>query len=116
MFIRIEYENCDSELTRNTVKIFYSAQNGTCLSSKRAYCMMPEQLRNIKNPPVSFLYVDIDVLNKQFNGVLQALGEIQKYPGVKRVDILPILRDGDGIDEYAYYELLSCLEQYIKGV
>lgn len=77
--------------------------------------MIPNELRKKKDNCVSFWYVDIDTLNISHGGALKALQELQAYPGVQSVDILPLLRDPTGISEEGYYEILDYLTRFIDG-
>ncbi len=104
MFLRVEFS--DMNQVENVSK-------NTCLSSKDAY-----ELVNIpiKKSLVTFWHVDIDILNKECHGVLKALNKIQESPGVKSVDILPIMRDPHGLQEDEYYDLVHYISTFANGV
>ena len=115
MIIRIEFTNCESLETQDTMQTFYGSPSGTCLTSSNSCFLRPEQIYKQKGLSVGFWYLDIDILNKHYYGVISALSDLLKYPGVAKVDILPFEREVQGISEEEYYDLLSALEAYKDG-
>ena len=57
-----------------------------------------------------FWYLDIDILNKYYYGVMNCLNGLLKYPGVGSVDILPI----EGHYNENFDELNTILIQYVN--
>lgn len=115
MIIRIEFTNCDSKETEDTMQTFYGSPSGTCLTSSNACLLRPEKTWKEKGLSVGFWYLDIDILNRYYYGIISALSELLRYPGVAKVDILPLERQVRGISEEEYYDLLSALEAYKDG-
>ncbi len=115
MIIRIEFTNCESKETDDTMQTFYGSPSGTCLTSTNACLLRSPKTYKEKGHSVGFWYLDIDILNKHYYGVLSALSELLQYPGVAKVDILPFERQVHGISEEEHYDLLSALEAYKDG-
>ncbi len=87
MFVRIEFEDINSS---ETMQQLYGSPSGTCLSSSNSLCIVPKYVREIKGLQVGFWYLDINIINKHYFGILSALSHIKSFDGVKSVDILPI--------------------------
>jgi hypothetical protein len=112
MYIRIEFDDIESDKTKNTQQLFFSIPNGMFLSSSKAYPISSVEIREVSRNTVVFWYVDLDILNKKYGGAVKCLHELLRYHGVSRVDILPV--EGDFIGKRN--ELLTILMKYIKGV
>lgn len=90
MLIRIEFEDLETSETRNTMSILYgSPTGGYCLDSKNSRNVTPKSIRDTCGFSVSYWYVDVDVLNKYYGGVLSALNNIKKMSGVSSVMVIP---------------------------
>lgn len=89
MYIRIEFENMESDATQSTRNTFFGTPNGMCLSSQNAHILSSNELRETYNHSVVFWDLDVDVLDKDWNGVMCSLVTISNYPGVKCVDVVP---------------------------
>ena len=112
MYIRIKLKDIESDKTKDTLQLFFSIPNGMFLSSLKAYPISSVEIREVSKNSVVFWYVDVDILNKYYDGVMKCLHELLQYQGVSRVDILPI--EGDFIGKRN--ELLTILMKYINGV
>jgi hypothetical protein len=114
MYIRIEFDNVDSANTKETQELLFSSSNGTFLASTHAYMISFKEMRDLVGYSVVFWHLDVYILNKYYCGVMDCLNQLVKYPGVKRVDILPV-------DEYyARFtgkddNLCTILMKYIDG-
>ena len=75
--------------------------------------IMSKKIQEIVGYSVVFWYLDVDILNKYYCGVLQCLNELKTYPGVSRVDILPI--EGCPVPENID-ELFTTVIKYSNGV
>ena len=111
MYIRIEFEKIGSSQTMET---FYGSPSGTCLTSTHAICVSSKKIRDLVDISVGFWYLDVDILNKHYFGVINSLNDLLRYPGVKSVDVLPI----EGVSpcmltNEQYDELTDNLLQYI---
>ena len=115
MYIRIEFENVESDKTKETQCIFLGNPSGTCLTSSNAYRLSSKELQEIVGNSVVFWYLDIDILNTHYFGVISSLNDLKKYPGVCRVDVLPI--EGNFNSSIGKFdELCTILMIYIGGV
>ena len=83
------------------------------LSSFHAHNICSKEIRDAVGISVLFWYLDINILNKHYGGVIYCLNELYRYIGVGRVDILPI--EGQYSDE-KFDNLNTLLLQYINGV
>jgi hypothetical protein len=90
MYIRIEFENIGSAETTNTQEILFGSPNGMFLTSSNAFMISSKEIWDAVGNSVAFWYVDVDILNKHYYGVMNCLNELVKYPGVSRVDVLPV--------------------------
>ena len=106
MFIRIEFEDIDSDSTGNARQIFFSSPNGICLSLN-AYAISSDEIRELVGHSVVFWHLDVDVLNKR-GGVLTCLNGIMGYLGVRYVDVLPIEGKFEKSDDF-----MNILMQYV---
>jgi hypothetical protein len=111
MYIRIEFKDTENDETKKTQRLFFSTPNGMFLSSLHAQMLSSKEMREVVGISVLFWYLDIHVLNKYYGGDIYCLNELLKYPGVRRVDMLPI--KGQYCDE-KYDELMTILMQYIN--
>lgn len=115
MYIRIEFEDVERDTTKETQHLFFGSPNGTCLASSRAYMVSSKEMRDAVGSSVVFWYLDVDILNKYYGGVVQSLNGLLTYPGVRRVDVLPVEgRLDSSADKYG--ELIAILMNYVKGV
>lgn len=115
MFIRIEFENLESEPTQKTRSLFFGIPNGMFLSSYKASAIAPKVVRDAVGYSVVFWYLDVDVLDKNYGGVKKCLNQLLSYAGVKRVDILPIDRDYDSfVDKWDEFD--ATLMKYVYAV
>ncbi len=112
MYIRIEFENIGSDETTDTQEILFGSPNGMFLSSSNAFRVSSKKIRDIVGDSVAFWYLDVDILNKHYYGVMNCLNELVKYPGVSRVDVLPI--EGHYIGNID--EVCDTVMKYITGV
>jgi len=113
MYIRIKFEDIESDKTKETQELFFSSPNGTFLRSSNAYMVSSKEIQEIVDYSVVFWYLDINILNKYYGGVMDCLNGLLKYPGVGSVDILPI--KGHYNDEN-FDDLTTILIQYVHGV
>ena len=113
MYIRIKFEDIENNKTKKTQELFLSSPNGMFLTSSHAHTICSKEIREAVGISVVFWYLDINILNKHYGGVLYCLNELCKYSGVGRVDILPI--EGHYSDEN-FDNLNTILLQYIDGV
>lgn len=109
MYIRIEFGDIENYKTKETKELFFSSPNGMFLTSLNAHSICS----SVVGSSVVFWYLDIHILNKHYGGVIYCLNELLKYPGVCRVDILPI--EGQYLDE-KFDDLLTILKQYVHEV
>lgn len=115
MYIRVEFEDVTSDNTKETQCLLFGIPNGMFLTSSNARMIYSKEMQEAFGNSVMFWHLDINILNKHYGGVLNCLNSLLRYPGVCRVDILPIEGDYDTfIDKYD--ELLSILMNYISGV
>jgi hypothetical protein len=98
MFIRIEFENIDSPETEQTQFEFMSSPNGTCLTSSHAHPI------SAKNKSVVFWYLDVNILNRSYGGVMECFKHLLNFSGVKRIDILPVEGKATDADSYTVLE------------
>ena len=108
MYIRIKFEDIESDKTKETLGLFFSSPNGMFLTSSNSHSIGATQLFDYS---VVFWYLDINILNKHHGGVMKCLNGLLKYPGVGSVDVLPIEGCYTNIDE-----LNTILMQYVHGV
>jgi len=119
MYIRIEFDDIENYKTKETKELFFSSPNGMFLTSLNAHSICSKALdtsvvgTSVVGTSVVFWYLDIYILNKYYGGVIYCLNELSKYPGVARIDILPI--EGQYPDE-KFDDLLTILKQYVHGV
>ena len=113
MYIRIEFKDIENDETKNTQELFLSSPNGMFLTSSHAYMIGSKKIREAVGISVVFWHLDIDILNKHYGGVIYCLNELLKYPGVGRVDILPI--EGQYHNE-KFDDLLTILIKYVNGI
>ncbi len=115
MYIRIEFENIESDETKETKCKLFSIPNGTCLTSTNSCRIYSKEIGDIDRGSVAFWYLDVDILNKHYFGVMSNLNTLAKYPGVSRVDILPI--EGHYTSFVGGYEgVCNTIIKYINGV
>lgn len=119
MYIRIEFEDIENHKTKETQELFSSRPNGMFLRSSNAHRICTKEIQEAVDDSVFFWYLDIDVLNKHYGGVIYCLNELVKYPGVSRVDMLPIevryYIEGRYYDE-KFDDLITVLIRYVDGV
>ena len=115
MYIRIEFEKVGSAKTEETQQLFFGSPNGMFLSSSNAHMITSKEIIDYIGYAVVFWHLDVDILNKHYGGVLNCLNSLYKYPGVIRVDVLPI--EGH-YDTYIgkFDELKNILFNYVNGV
>lgn len=113
MYLRIQFT--DSDIGQGVLQDFCGIPNGLCLSSSHAHAIISKEMRDIVGYSMVFWYLDVEVLNQRRGGVLACLQEIQSYPGVSRVDVLPL--EGK-YDDYMgkWEELDQLLMKYLHGV
>ena len=114
MYIRIEFKDIESDKTIETQELFFGDPNGMFLTSSKAQMVSPKEIREIVGCSVVFWYLDIDILNKHYNGVMHCLNGLLHYPGVKSVDILPI--EGHQHCNDKFDDLSKTLMDYLYGV
>lgn len=90
MYIRIEFNNIDCTETRETIQEFCSAPNGLCLTSSNSHFIYVDEAFEDCCESVLFWYLDIDIVNKHYGGIMVALNSLLAHQGVRRVDVLPI--------------------------
>lgn len=83
MYIRIVFDR----LKYDEWAYLLGSPNGTVLCSANALRVLPEI---IPSSCVYFWYLDINIINKFWGGVIKALSELNIVPGVISIDILPI--------------------------
>ena len=115
MYIRIEFEDVGSAKTQETQQLFFGIPNGMFLTSSNARRLSSKEMRDAVGSSVAFWYLDIDILNKHYGGVMKCLNSLVKYAGVSRVDILPIEGHYDSFIEKVD-DLFAILMKYINGV
>lgn len=115
MFIRIKFDNIESAETKETQQLFFGIPSGTCLSSSNAHQLSSKQIKEIVGISAGFWYLDIDILNKYYGGVLSCLNGLLTYPGVSRIDILPIEENYNTCIEH-FDKLEPLLMKYVNGV
>jgi hypothetical protein len=114
MYIRIECKDITSDKTKETQQLFFSIPNGMFLSSTNAHPISPNEMQGVVKNSVVFWYVDIEILNKHYGGVINCLHSLLQYHGVGRVDILPV--EGNYHSVGKFDELMTILMRYINGV
>lgn len=115
MYILIKFEDINSKKTKETQELFFSNPNGTFLSSSYAQMISSDEMRKLVGYSVVFWYIDVDILNKHYGGVVNCLNELLKYPGVSSVDILPLEGNYDNFIRN-YDQITNILMKYIDGV
>lgn len=117
MYIRIEFKDVESDNTRDTQCLFFGSPSGTCLSSLNACRLSSKEIREVvgDSDSVVFWYLDVDILNKHYFGVRSCLNDLVRYPGVGRVDVLPIEGHYNSFIG-KFDELCTILMRYIGGV
>jgi hypothetical protein len=115
MYIRIEFENLESDKTKETQYLFFGIPNGMFLTSSNAHMLSSKEMREAVGNSVAFWHLDVNILNKHYGGVLKCLNGLLTYPGVGRVDVLPIEGHYDSFIG-KFDELLTSLMKYISGV
>jgi len=113
MYIRIEFDDIENYKTKETLQLFLGIPNGTCLSSLNSHMISSKEIREVVGISVIFWYLDIDILNKHYGGVIYCLNELLEYQGVCRIDILPIELH---YDNEKFDDLINTLMQYVHGV
>jgi hypothetical protein len=103
MYIRFKFDNIESDETKKTMQLFLGIPNGMFLSSSHAHMVY-------SNGPVFFWYIDVNILNVHYGGVINCLNKLLEYPGVCSADILPI--EGEYNYEIAD-DLINDLMQYV---
>ncbi len=115
MYIRIEFEDVESIKTKETQNLFFGSPNGMFLTSSNAHMLSSKEIREVVGKSVVFWHLDVDILNKHYGGVLKCLNGLLQYPGVGRVDVLPI--EGHYNSFIGNFdELFTMLMRYIDGV
>lgn len=102
----------ESNKTKETLHFFLSSPNGMFLSSLNSCILSSNEIREATGHSVVFWYLDIDILNKKYGGVMNCLNKLSEYPGVCSVDILPI----EGCFIGKFDDLMNILMQYVYGV
>lgn len=110
MYIRIQFENLESEKTKETQDELFGSPNGMFLTSSYAFMITTKEMREKVGTSVVFWYLDISTLNKHYGGVLNCLNQLLTYSGVSRVDILPI--EGKQY-ENNYDEFITNIMEYL---
>ncbi len=114
MYIRIEFDDIESDKTKDTQELFFSSPNGMFLTSSNAQMISSKKIQEVIGNSVVFWYLDIDILNKHYSGAMNCLNGLLEYPGVSRVDILPI--EGTQHSNEKFDDLVIILIQYLYGV
>ena len=114
MYIRIEFTDVESDKTTETQELLFSTPNGMFLSSSRAQMISSKEIRERVGTSVVFWYLDVNTLNRHYGGAMNCLNELLTYPGVYRVDILPI--EGVQHCNLKYDDLNKVLMNYLYGV
>lgn len=84
MYIRIDFENLESEETGDTLMLLTGSPSGTCLSSTNAF-----QVCRTYDGRSYYWYLDDDVISKHYHGVASGVFDhLGSYPGVKSVNLL----------------------------
>ncbi len=115
MYIRVEFENIESDATKETQHLFFGSPNGMFLTSYKARLLSSKEIRAAVGNSVVFWYLDIDILNTHYGGVMTCLNSLVKYPGVSRVDVLPFEEKYDTFIG-KFDDLDAMLMKYIHGV
>ena len=115
MYIRIEFEDIGSAKTKETQELFFGIPNGTFLTSLNAHMLSSKEMRDVVGNSVVFWYLDVDILNKYYGGVMNCLNSLLKYSGVSRVDVLPIEGHYDTFIG-KFDDLFAILMRYTNGV
>ncbi len=115
MYIRIEFENVESDKTKETQELFFGIPNGMFLTSSNAHMLSSKEIRDAVGNSVVFWHLDVDILNKEYKGVMNCLNALLKYPGVKCVDVLPIEGHYDSFIG-KFDDLFAILIRYVNGV
>lgn len=113
MYIRIEFEDIESDKTKETQKLFFSIPNGMFLSSLNSHMLSAQKRKGENGISVVFWYLDVNILHKHYGGVMNCLHSLAKYSGVSSVDILPIEDDYDSFIG-RFYDLSAILVKYIN--
>lgn len=115
MFIRIQLEDIESDKTKETFEFFCgnpNGPNGLFLSSLHAH-MVSYKKTKIQNVIAIFWYVDVNILTEHYGGAIKCRNELLAYPGVGRVDILPIVGGYDTNDDKSD-DLNTILMRYVE--
>ncbi len=112
MYIRVEFEDLTNDKTNATMQQLYGSPSGTCLCSMNSINMTSKKVRDAKNLSVGFWYLDVNILNKHYFGVLSALSHIKSYYGVKSVDVIPI-NSTRPVSEEEWNQIQKELEKYM---
>ena len=115
MYIRIEFEDVESDKTKDTQCLLLGSPSGTCLSSSNSRRLFSKEIIEVVGNSVVFWYLDVDIINKHYCGVRTCLNELVRYPGVRRVDVLPIEGHYNSFIG-KFDELCTILMRYIDGV
>jgi hypothetical protein len=80
--------------------------------------LFSKEIKDAAGFKVFFWYLDVVILNKYYGNVISCLDELRNYPGVKRVNILPIV---DRLDDFIhdndkYDNLLKSLMKYVDMI
>lgn len=117
MYIRIEFENLESKETDETMQTFLGSPSGTCLSSSNSFMILPQQLREKRPSPIVFWYLDINILNQYYTGVLNALSHLKSYKGVKSIDILDVKDvDHSSLSKEEFIAFSDSFSKYIDRI
>ena len=63
MYIRIKFEDIESDKTKETQELLFSSPNGTFLTSSKAHMVTSKEIQEIVGYSVVFWYLDINILN-----------------------------------------------------
>jgi hypothetical protein len=110
MYIRIEFKDIESDKTTETQRVFFSCPNGMFLSSYNSQMIFSRNLKDEVDSSVVFWYLDEDILNKCYSGAIHCLNKLLLYPGVKKVDIVPI--EGSYNSDIKYDDLQKLMDSY----
>jgi len=111
MYIRIEFEDIESDKTKETQQLFAGIPNGMFLSSTNAHAISSKEILDEVGNSVVFWHLDVEILNRHYGGVMNCLHSLLQYHGVGRIDILPVEGSYDRFDD-----LISILMRYMNGV
>lgn len=115
MYIRIEFNDIQSDNTKKTQQLFFGIPNGMFLSSSNAHAISLHYTDDVVEKSVMFWHVDVDILNKHYGGVMKCLNSLLTYDGVGRVDILPVEGHYDSFIG-RFDDLITILKRYVNGV